>query len=134
MSSSCLFTYFHALLLFIVLNIHHINLNLYDIPLIIFRGFFVFFFFLCLCFFLQSSNISEVVRTSPFYAWTRLHILPICLLVFMRKLRSYMASTIACCRHFLRLLYLFSYGKECLFSFTLTLCHFTFTKCEQKLM
>ena len=108
-SSSCLFTYFHVLLLFMVLNIHHINLDLYDIPLITF----LFFFLLCLGFFLQSSNISGVVRTSPFFTWTRLHIfLAICFLGVMRKLGSYMASAIACCRHFLRLSYLFSYGKE----------------------
>ena len=110
MSSSCLFTYFHVLLLFMVLSIHHINLNLYDIPSIIFLFFFC---LLCLGFFLQSSNISGVVRTSPFFAWTRLYIFfAICFLGVMRKLGSYMASTIACCRHFLSLLYLFSYGKE----------------------
>ena len=34
-----LFTYFHALLLFMVLNVHHINLNLHDIPLVIFLFF-----------------------------------------------------------------------------------------------
>ena len=51
MSSSCLFTYFHVLLLFMVLNIHHINLNLYDIPLIIFLWFF-FFFLLAVSWFL----------------------------------------------------------------------------------
>ena len=47
------FTYFRVLLLFMVLNVHHINLNLYDIPLIIFL------FFLggrgLLCFVLFSS-------------------------------------------------------------------------------
>ena len=34
-----LFTYFHVLLLFMVLNVHHVNLNLLDIPLIIFLFF-----------------------------------------------------------------------------------------------
>ena len=100
--------------LIMVLNIHHINLNLYDIPLIIFLFFFC---LLCVGFFLQSSNISGVVRTSPFLAWTRFHIFSaICLLGVTRKLRNHMATTSACCRHFLRLL--------CLFSFTLALCHY----------
>ena len=36
-----LFTYFHVHLLFLVLNVHHMNLNLYDIP-------FITFFFLLL--------------------------------------------------------------------------------------
>ena len=39
-----------------------------------------------------------------------------------------MASTINYWRHFLRLLSLFSYEREHLFSFTLASCHFIFSK------
>ena len=106
-----LFTYFHVLL-FMVLNVHHINLNLYDIPVIIFT----FFCLLCLDFFLQSSNIFQVVRTLSFFAWTCLHILAI-LNAFLVLWESWgaMVSTIACCRYFLMLLYLFSYEKNIFF-------------------
>ena len=111
LSSSCLFTYFHVLLLFMVLNIHHINLNLYEIPLIIFL-----FSLLAVPWFLLA--VFQHFWSSENFAFLCLDTFVLllsnfkCLLCVMRKLGSYMASTIACCRQFLRLLYLFFMEKN----------------------
>ena len=77
-SSSCLFTYFHVLLLFMVLNIHHINLNLYDIPLMIFLRFF--FFLLAVSLFLLP-----VLQ----HLWSSLNFTFLCLDTFAHLLRNF---------------------------------------------
>ena len=100
-----------------------------------------FFFACCLDFFLHTFNISGVVRTLPFFAWTCLHILSI-LNAFLVLWESWGATWLPLlpgvdtfsdyCIYLLLIYYIYylllcvyyiytiTYGKEHLFSFTLT--------------
>ena len=115
------------------LSSSRINLNLYYSHIIYSQ--IIFLFLLALSWFLLvafQNSLGTVVRTWSFFVWTHLHIFLAILNAFLLLWEGWraMASTIACYRHFLWLLYLLSYEKKPLFSFTLTSCHFTFTTFE----